>query len=245
MILADLLPDVLGRIEENVEAGPIFWNLQGEVYPEMVYGMFEAALVAGVVQLSSIAVTLTPGNTYFNIQSGGGGYGSGGFGDGGYGGNLVPTGVLAPLRMRAPYPIRKSTLKGLDDMIPNWQQADPAPQIRSWFPLGVSMFGIYPQVEDDTQVVMDFIVSPVTKARPYDGTETIPFQSEFADAFSKYGAALLRAKEGGAEAEEAETVYKAYLADIKSLSVFQGRLDNLVFSAAYGGRTQVNPRTQV
>lgn len=245
MILSDLLPDVLGRIEENVEAGPIFWNLAGEVYPEMVYGMFEAALVTGVVQLSSVQVTLAADTTYFNIQSGGGGYGSGGYGQGGYGGQLTPRGILAPIRLWAPYPIRKCTLKGMDDMIPAWQQAAPAAQLISWFPIGVSMFGIYPQLNADTQVVMDFIVSPVNKTRPYNGTETIPFQTEFADAFSKYGAALLRTKEGGAEAEEAETVYKAYLDGIKSLSAFQGRLDNLIFSGAYGARSQVNPRTKV
>ena len=89
---------------------------------------------------------------------------------------------------------------------------------------------------------MDFLVSPVNEYRPYTGAETIPFQNEFATAFPKYAAANLRMKEGGAEAEESETVYQAYMQDIKALSEFQGRLDNLVYSQAFGARSVVNRR---
>jgi len=247
MILSQLLPDVLGRIEENCpdQPGPIFWNLTGEVYTELVWGMFEAAMVTGVVQLASLRVTLTAGNTWFNIQAGGGGYGSGGYGDGGYGGNLVPLGVLAPIRMRAPYQIRKTSMKALDNMTPSWQQADPATQIKAWFPLGISLFGIYPQLSIDSDVTMDFIVSPVNEYRPYTGNEGVPFQNEFTSAFPKYAAAMLRAKEGGAEAEEAEIVYKSYMYDIKDLSAFQGRLDDLIFTGAFGAQGKPNPRTAV
>jgi hypothetical protein len=130
-------------------------------------------------------------------------------------------------------------------MIPTWQQATPASQLIAWFPLGVSQFGIYPQLSAEAQVVMDFISSPVNKPRPYSGSEAIPFQTEFNDFLAQYAAAMLRSKEGGAEAEEADTVYKDYLAKMKQLSAFQGRLDSLVFSGAFGGRSQVNPRTAV
>lgn len=230
MILSDLLNDVLGRIEELTPPnGPIFWNLTGEVYPQMVDAMFEAALITGVVQLSSQQVSLAAGTTYFSLQ---------------YGTN-VPKGILAALRMRAPYSIRKTTLDGLDRMIPNWQQATPGNQIRSWFPLGVSMFGIFPQLAAEANVVMDFIVSPVNEARPYSGNESIPFQTEFIDFLNQYAAAMLRCKEGTSEAEEASVVYSQYLSKMKQLSAFQGRLDNLVFTGAYGGRSQVNARTTV
>ena len=144
--------------------------------------------------------------------------------------------------MRAPYPIRKATLKGLDDMIPNWQNADPSDQIQCWFPMGVSMFGIYPQLADESDVTMDFIQSPVNQVRPYIGTIPIPFQTEFNDAFSQYTAAMLRAKEGGLEAEEAAVVYQEYLGQMRALSAFQSRLDSLVMSGAYGGQTGVNAR---
>ena len=68
LTLSQLLPDVLGRIEENVEDGPVFWNLSGEVYVAMVDAMYEAAMVTGVVQLNNVPVTLGPGTTYFAIQ---------------------------------------------------------------------------------------------------------------------------------------------------------------------------------
>ena len=233
LMLSDLLPDILGRLEENVESGPVFWNLTGEVYPAMVDGIFEASLISGVVQLVSLQVTLAAGTTWFSLQASGGGL---------YASLSVPVGIVAPLRMKAPYGIRKSSLKSLDDMNPGWEQAAPGTQIVSWFPLGVSGFGIYPQLQYGQKVIMDFLQCPVNTARPYSGSEQIPLQQEFTDVLSKYAAAQLRAKEGGQEAEQAATVFEEYLSDVKSLSLFQQRLDSLVFSASYGAKSTVNPK---
>lgn len=236
MILSQLLPDVLGRAEENLPTatylpGPTFWDLAGEVYPQMVDGMFEAALITGVVQLSNVTVTLAADTTFFSLQN-----------------NVsigIPKGVIGAIRLKAPYPIRKTTLKKMDDMIPAWQQAAPGTQLISWFPLGVSMFGIYPQLNAEATVTMDFIYSPCNEYRPYTGNETLPFQTEFTDFIAQYGATMLRMKEGGAEAEEAETVYKEYLGNMRQLSAFQTRLDSLVFSGAFGVRSKVSARTAV
>jgi hypothetical protein len=194
----------------------------------MVQAEFEAALISGMVQSTNVLVALAPNTTYFSIQN-----------------NTaigIPKGMLATLRMRAPYPIRKTTLKGLDAMFPSWQQATPGPQIIAWFPLGVSSFGIYPQLNASASVLMDFLQSPVNEYTPYTGNETIPFQAEFTDIMSKYAAAYLRAKEGGAEAEESAIVFEEYLAELKDLSLFRGRVDSLVFSASYGTQGGANPR---
>lgn len=243
--LSQFLPDVLGRIEELMPPnGPTFWSLQGEVYVQMVYAMFEAALVTGNVQTVSVAIDLAPNTTYFNMQGTLNGWGTGGFGQGGWGGTLVPAGLLAPIRMKAPSPIRKTSLKGLDDMKPGWQQEAPGSQIKNWFPLGVSLFGIYPQLSADQTVIMDFISSPVNEYRPYTGNETSPFQHEFNDLMTKYAAAMLRTKEGGAEAEEADTVYKDYMDTLKDLSLFQQRVDSLVYTGNYGWKSGTNPKTQ-
>jgi hypothetical protein len=250
LTLSSLLPDVLGRCEESLPTdtppGPIFWSLTGEVYPSMVDGIFEAALITGVVQLNSQQVTIPADTTYISLQSSGVGYGEEGYGEGGYGGSVsVPVGVIAPLRMKAPYGIRKTSLKSLDDMTPDWQTQEPGTQIISWFPLGISGFGIYPQLTHPQNVIMDFLYSPVNEARPYSGSEQIPLQDEFTDLLSKYAAAMLRCKEAGAEAEEAATVFDEYMVEVKSLSLFQNRIDSLVFSAAYGAKSTVNPRTIV
>jgi hypothetical protein len=247
LTLNSLLPDTLGRIEEALPtanpSGPIFWNLTGEVYPAMVDGIFEAALISGVVQLVNQQFTLAADTTYFSLQTSGEGYGQGGYGEGGYGGFVVPQGIIAPLRMKAPYGIRKTSLKSLDDMNPGWQQTDPGTQIISWFPLGVSGFGIYPQLTQPQNVVMDFLYSPINETRPYTGNETIPLQQEFTDVLSKYAAAYLRCKESGQEAELAATVFEEYLAEVKDISIFQNRVDSLVFSASYGAKSTVNPKT--
>jgi hypothetical protein len=240
MVLSDLLSDTLGRIEEANP--PTFWSLTGEVYPQMVYALYEATLISGAVQQNSILITLTANQTYFNIQGASTGYGTGGYGVGGYGGNLVPQGLIAPLRIRSPFPVKKTSLKALDDMIPGWQK-ETGTKLRAWFPLGVSMFGIYPKLSLDTQVTMDFITSPINQSRPYTGAETVPFQEEYADMIAKYAAAMLRSKEGGAEAEEAATVYESYLGTLKQLSLFQQRVDTLIFSKGYGWKVGVNPKT--
>ena len=236
LTLADLKTDVCGRIEEN-PASPTFWSLTGEIYPAMVDGIFEASLITGVVQLTGVQVTLAANRTWFPLQACASGLGS--LPEG------VVEGIVAPLRMKAPYGIRKSSLKSLDDMNPAWESQAPGTQIISWFPLGVSGFGIYPQLTQQQNVVMDFLYCPINQARPLTGGETIPLQQEFSDLLSKYAAAQLRCKEAGQEQEEAAIVFQEFLSEIKQLSLFQTRIDSLVLSAAFGAKSQVNPRTAV
>ena len=232
--LAALLPDVLGRLEENEEGNglPIFWNQTYEILPALVDGMFEAALLTGTVQAVNQAVTLAPLTTFFSLQN------NAAIG--------IPAGVIAALRMKAPTTVRKTTLKGLSDMEPGWQNRAPLqPTVRgsniiSWFPIGVSMFGIYPQLAAETVVNMDFIVSPVTAPRPYTPAIPCPFQTEFLTAFPEYSATMCRSKELGAEAEEADTVFQEYLDKMKRLSIWQSRLDSLVWTNSSGGRVTVN-----
>lgn len=242
MTLNDLLPDILGRLEENVESGPIFWSQTYEILPELVDAMFEATLLTGVVQAVNIPVTLAPNVTYFSLALGQG-YGFGGFGQGGYGGGVnVPPGALAAIRMRGPWALRKVSLKGLADVHPGWQNLAPSNQLRGWFPLGISGFGIWPQLTVETTVIMDFIVSPVNAPRPYNTAIPVPFQEEFTSAFPEYAATMLRTKELGAETEEAESVFNSYMDKMKQLSLFQNRLDSQVFTPAYGGNVRVNQR---
>jgi hypothetical protein len=226
--LSDLQSDVLSRLEENLPTapefpGPTFWNMVGEVYPQIVYGMFEATLLTGTTQAVNQPFTITPNTNFFTN----------------------PKGMIAALRLKAPYPIRKVTLKGLDDMTPNWEQATPGSQIVSWFPLGTSGFGIYPALSVEAIVIIDWIQSPVNAPRPYSAALGVPFAPQFTDGFSQYGAAACRAKEAGSEAEEAAVVYQEYLSAMKSLSLWQDRLDSLKLSGAYGGQVMTNPRSTV
>jgi hypothetical protein len=247
LTLYDLLPDILGRLEEDLPVGynspsappnpagapdgPVFWHLKGEIYVQLVDAMFEANLLTGFVQVQDIPVTLAAGQTYFALQN-----------------NLIigiPDPAIAVLRMKAPYQIRKTSQAALDAMFPKWQQVDATDQIRAWFPLGMSYFGIYPQVAHQQTVIMDFIICPVNQPRPYDGTQTVPLPQQFYDLLTMYAAAMLRSKEGGAEAEEADTVFAAYTSRMKELSLFQNRIDSVDYTAAQGAALLANPRKTI
>ena len=132
MDLGDLVNDLCGRVEELPPPnGPIFWNETYEFLPSLVDAMFEAALITGTVQAINIPVNLAANTTYFALQN-----------------NTaigIPAGVIAALRLRLPWPIRKTSLKGLSDIIPGWQNVPPATSLRAWFPLGTSAFGIFPK----------------------------------------------------------------------------------------------------
>lgn len=234
MTLADLLSDLAGRVEETDPSAPVFWNLTYEFLPALVDAMFEASLITGTVQVHDVQVTIAAGTTYFDLQN-----------------NTpigIPAGVVAALRLKAPYPIRKTTLQSLDATVPGWQSEAPLPpetrgsSIKAWFPLGVSKFGIYPQLAADSFVTMDFLVAPTTAVRPYTQTIPVPLQVEFGDLLPMYAAVVCRAKELGAESEEADTVMNEYLQAVKQLSLFQNRLDSLVLTKSYGAKVGVNNR---
>jgi hypothetical protein len=238
LTLSALLPDTLGRVEEDLPSpitppsGPVFWSLSGEVYVAMVDALFQAALMTGVIQSNNVIVTLAAGTTYFSLQN------NTGIG--------IPKGCIAALRMRAPGQIRKTSLIALDNYFPGWQQATPTTQIQAWFPIGTSYFGIYPELSADIQVTMDFLISPINEYRPYTGEEPINLQQEFYDLVSQAAAAALRMKEGGQEAEQSDVVYQSFLSRLKALSLFQNRVDSLVYSPAFGaGGNLPNPRKVV
>lgn len=227
MTLNDLTNDLAGRLEED-PASPVFWSMTYEFLPALVDAMFEAALITGTVQAVNVPIQLPANTTYISLQN-----------------NTaigIPAGVIAALRLRQPYPIRKTTLKALDDMNPSWQKAVAGTQLQSWFPLGVSQFGIYPQLTSPITALMDFIVSPVTVARPYTTSIPVPFLTEFVDAFSMAAAVTLRAKELGQEAEEAAQVMQDYMGQLRGLSLYQNRLDAQVWTTAYGAKAGVQKR---
>jgi hypothetical protein len=220
--LAPLVDVLCGRLEEDTPAngGPTFWSETYEMLPALVDAMFQAALVTGAIQAINVPVTLAANTTFFSLQN-----------------NTtigIPAGVIAALRLRLPWPIRKTTLKGLSDVIPGWQNTAASTSLRAWFPLGVSQFGIFPQLTSPQTAIMDFLVAPTTAVRPYTTAITVPFLDEFMSAFPEYAAVILRSKELGLEAEAAETVMNAFLTQMKGLSMWQNRLDGLVLSNTYG-----------
>ncbi len=220
--LAPLVDNLCDRLEEPIPAngGPVFWSETYEMLPALVDAMFQAAAITGAIQAVNVPVTLAANTTFFSLQN-----------------NTsigIPAGVFAALRLRAPYSIRKTTLKGLSDVIPGWQNFAAGTQLRSWFPLGISSFGIFPQLTSPITCLMDFLLAPVNVPRPYTSSITVPFLEEYVSAFPEYAAVTLRSKELGVELETAQTILNDFLGQMKQLSMWQSRLDSLVLTATYG-----------
>lgn len=220
--IANLASQVYQRLEED-PANPIFWT-QYEVYTALVEAMNEAALLTGVVQtVQPTALTLPINTTYITM----------------------PKGAIALLRMTGPFPIQKTEVFALDQMIPGWETVGgttanpPVQQILYWFPVGLTKFGIYPQLSVPQNVLITFLAYPVAETRPYSGAETVPFQQEFQDALQQYAGHILRTKEAGQEFEESQTIYQQFLDTMRSLNIFQARHDSLVFTQKVGAPVRV------
>jgi hypothetical protein len=103
----------------------------------------------------------------------------------------------------------------------------------------VSSFFVYPQLASPVTVMMDFLVSPVNVPRPYTTAIQVPFLTEFTDLLPMGAAVMLRAKELGAEVEEAAQVLNDYMGQLRNLSLYQSRLDALVLTSSYGAKAGV------
>jgi hypothetical protein len=125
----------------------------------------------------------------------------------------MPSDALALLRVDGANGISfdKMFVWDLDRHYPGWE-LESGPQAKAWFPFGLRQFGIYPNLTAPQQVVLTYIAFPVASARPYNGTETVPFQAEYADGFEDYAAAMARLKEANIEldasAASVATIYQ-------------------------------------
>jgi hypothetical protein len=223
--LAESAVQVFQRLEED-PAAPVFWT-QYEVYNALVEAMNEAALLTGVVQVAQSAPLVLPINTNYVA---------------------MPAGAVAMLRITGPSAVQKTEIFTLDQMMPGWELAGgadadpPIQQIQYWFPVGLDMFGIYPQLTAEQKVLITYLAYPVAESpSAYTGNETVPFQQEFQDGLESYAAHILRLKESGQEFQASQIVYQEFLDTMRALNVFQARHDSLVFTRAVGAPVRVVP----
>jgi hypothetical protein len=138
--LDQLAVEVLNRLEETYP--PVFWNLQGEVYPALIYAANEAALITGepeVVQTTPFV--LAPDTTVFSL----------------------PTTAIALLRLQAPQWIAKTSLWDMDRMMPGWE-SDVGAVPDYWFPVGMNQFAIHPQLLQPVNGFISYVGMPVQAA---------------------------------------------------------------------------------
>lgn len=156
--------------------------------------------------------------------------------------HTVPTGIVSVVRIEGPPTLFKTSMWDMDQMIPNWQN-DVAPVANDrpthWFPIGLTRFGIYPKLNAPAQVFLDYMALPITDARPYAGTENIPFQAEYEEGFTDYAAHIARLKEGGEGFIGSMAALDRFNEKMIELSKFGYRKGALRFTRAMGAPAKV------
>ncbi len=218
--ISTLAVSVQQRLEEEPQGAPgIFWSYQNEVLPAVVEAMNEASLLTGVVQTVQTAPVTIPANTTWLP---------------------LPQNAIALIRVLGPVYLRKTSVFALDNLNRYWRN-DTGAELQSWFPLGVTKWGVYPQLTAQQQVMVTYLAYPVTVPPPYTGNETVPFQIEFTESLEQYASHVLRLKEAGQDFAASQGIYQAFLATMRTLDAFETRHDSLVFTKAVGAAVQVNP----
>lgn len=105
----------------------------------------------------------------------------------------------------------------------------------NWFPFGMSGWGVYPQMVGGAQVKLTGILLPVSTSPPWDGTQPVPFQTEFFEGLSDYAAHVARIKESGSEFKDSVDQYQRFLMRAGEMSRFAIRKNDLRFVKGSSG----------
>ena len=213
----DLQVQVQDRLEEDRGLPGTFWSVRDEIRPYLVEAMMEATLISGEPEIRRATLFTIAADT--TIHS-------------------IPSEAVALLRVQGHVAIPKTTLWELDEMIDGWR-LDTADVLQYWFPIGLTRFGVYPKLNAISNVTLHYIGLPVTAARPYDGSESVPFQDEFVDAFTDYAAHAARLKEGGNDFMASIPVLDRFNQKMIELSRFAYRKHALRFTRTIGAASVV------
>lgn len=217
--ITDIITGVLTRLEEDPNT-PVFWGLD-ELRMMVLESMCEATLLTGFPQVkqSTAPVSLAAFTSFFPN----------------------PANAFAILRMEVNgSPVRKCSLWDMDLDHMNWQQDAPGTVPTEFMPIGLSGFAIHPQLLAPVNAIFTVVQNPVTTAPPYDGTQILPFQSEFNLGFEMYAAHAAKLKEGGPEFDAGMGLYEGYLSVMAELSLLGLRQDSLRFSRSLGTASELD-----
>jgi hypothetical protein len=217
--LNDLADRTQDKLEEPRGAGT-FWSRANELLPYVVEAMWETTLITGEPELRGTPFTVTANTT---LQS-------------------MPSGSVAIVRIEGGngVELKKESVWGLDRMIPGWQ-AETGNDLKFWFPVGLSNWGVYPLLNASIQVILTYLALPITATRPYAGTEAVPFQDEYSGMLVDHASAIASVKEGGEEFKQGLVRYDAFLARAELLSKYGVRRGSLRQSMSMGPAVRVTP----
>lgn len=219
-VIDDISTASLQMLEEVNPASPVFWSLP-EIRGIVLEAMCEASLITGEPEVrEGVPITIVHGQT---LQT-------------------MPPGAFAILRMElGGLQLRRVSVFDLDMDNNQWQNDLPANVPNDWFPLGLTQWGVHPQLIADVQAIVTVVQFPVTTAPPFTGQEPVPFQSEFNLGLEEYVSCWSRLKEGSAELDAGMSGYELFLDIMAEMSNFALRKGSLRFSKVAGGVSEVNP----
>ena len=219
----DLTLQTQEKLEETPDNIGVFWSVVNELRSFVVEAMNEAVLLTAEPEIRMNTVTTLAANQ--TLQT-------------------MPAGAVAIVRVEgvAGISVSKYRMSDLGKENPTWE-TDTGDVPTTWFPFGLTSWGIYPKLTAPVQVILTYLAIPCPAGRPYTGLETIPFQPEYNEAFVEYAAHVARLKEAGADFLQSTKLYDAYLSKMQQLSKFAERKAALRFTRPYGGATGVTNTT--
>lgn len=222
--IADIETRVQSRLEEETDDVGTFWSVQNEIRPALVEAMNEATLITGEPQVRARTAFTIPATTVFTPFD-------------------LPAEAIGLLRVEgaSSLPTKRCWMWDLDKQYPGWEtMTGDLP--RFWFPYGLTKFGIYPCLNADVQVILSYVQNPVNTPPIYDGTQVIPFQSEYIEGFEEYAAHVLRLKEGNPDFDQSVPEYQKFLAAMEEMSNFAYRKNSLRFTRSGGMQSAINEK---
>ena len=224
--ISTLADKVQQRLEEDIGAGS-WWSRQYELYTALIEAANDLMLLLGrPTQTVNIPFQLTRNTVWQTVTKG----------------LFIITDIQG-----AGSPLYKVNLWDLDYAQASWGsdwEQDVGDAAKRWAPIGFNMFVIHPAVSTDQSVNITGIAYPTTSTWPYDGTQTVPFESNYFQALEEYAAHYARIKEMGGEHQMGLKLFQSYMAVAKRMTQIQDRRDPLIFSENFGASQRTNPTTQ-
>lgn len=224
--IAQLAADLQSQLEEPVGPG-IFWSLTNEIFPALVEAMNESTVITGEPQFRAATALYTiPTSTVFTPLP-------------------LPADAVALLRVEGPgsLAMHKYTIWDLDRQLPGWEIAT-GPTPHAWIPFGLGQFGIHPNLTVPAEVILSYVQMPVPSAPPWDGTQVVPFQTEYLDGFKDAAQHYLQFKEGDPEFTQSFGAYNRFLASCERMSNFAWRKNSLRFTRSGGASSAITQTRQ-
>ena len=154
----------------------------------------------------------------------------------------VPSPIFIPLRVQYEDKyLEPLSPQQIGSTVPNWTALNTALtglHVQNWIPAGLTKFGIYPaDAVGGNQLSVTGIQSPTPLVDPSD---TVQFPNEILIAFDLLAAHSLQLKESEEEFAASSDYYKAYLTQIKKLTLWR----SFISPRYYNSRAQQDSREE-